>query len=91
MRLLDRDDPGLSPVLTFDPGRGCGRPHDRHGQRPRVAILREQGVNGHVEMAASFHRAGFEAVDVHMQDMSPGGKSWKRFSGPGGLRRFLLW
>lgn len=67
--LLDRDDPGLSPVLTFDPAADVAAPYIGTGARPRVAILREQGVNGQIEMAAAFDRAGFEAVDVHMSDL----------------------
>ncbi len=42
------------------------------GARPKVAVLREQGVNSHVEMAAAFHRAGFDAIDVHMSDLLTG-------------------
>ena len=49
--------------------------------RPRVAILREQGVNGHVEMAASFHAAGFDAIDVHMSDLANGRVSLAAFTG----------
>ena len=64
-----RDDlPGLEMVLTFDPAA----PAPIFRERPRVAILREQGVNGHVEMAAAFHRAGFDPVDVHMTDLLNG-------------------
>ncbi|PZP50984.1 MAG: phosphoribosylformylglycinamidine synthase, partial [Azospira oryzae] len=51
------------------------------GVRPRVAILREQGVNGHVEMAAAFDRAGFEAVDVHMSDIIAGRVTLEKFKG----------
>ena len=58
--------------LTFDPGKDVAAPAVAGGARPRVAILREQGVNGQVEMAAAFHRAGFEAVDVHMSDLFAG-------------------
>jgi phosphoribosylformylglycinamidine synthase len=58
----------LHPSLAFDPGDDICAPFVG-GQRPRVAILREQGVNGHVEMAAAFDRAGFSAVDVHMTDI----------------------
>jgi len=65
----DPDDPGLSAHLTFDPGEDPAASRVRVEARPRVAILREQGVNGQVEMAAAFHRAGFEAVDVHMSDL----------------------
>ena len=63
--LLD-PDPGLQPLLRFDPQ---ALPAVNRGARPRVAILREQGVNGHREMAAAFHAAGFAPVDVHMSDL----------------------
>lgn len=69
-RLGDLEDPGLSPRLTFDPAEDVARPLiEAAAERPKVAILREQGVNGQVEMAAAFHRAGFEAIDVHMSDV----------------------
>jgi phosphoribosylformylglycinamidine synthase len=71
-RILDAVDPGLSPALTFDPGEDIAAPFIGAGARPRVAILREQGVNGQVEMAAAFDRAGFTAVDVHMSDIIAG-------------------
>ena len=64
-RVIEHDDPGLSVHLTFDAREiFIGK-----GVKPRIAILREQGVNGQVEMAAAFDRAGFEAVDVHMTDL----------------------
>ncbi len=66
--IADDEDPGLSVHLTYDPAESWGSLVDE-GRRPRVAILREQGVNGHVEMAAAFERAGFTAVDVHMSDL----------------------
>lgn len=66
--LLDLDDPGLRTHLTFDPAEIPGVPAVLT-HRPRVAILREQGVNGQIEMAAAFDRAGFEAIDVHMSDL----------------------
>ena len=67
--------PGLSAKLTFDP-QGLGTHTFSIGQpRPRVAVLREQGVNGHLEMAAAFDRAGFAAVDVHMTDLISGAVS----------------
>ncbi|MBM4363822.1 MAG: phosphoribosylformylglycinamidine synthase, partial [Deltaproteobacteria bacterium] len=69
---LDATDPGLRQRLTFDPALDVTAPLVGARARPRVAILREQGVNGHVEMAAAFDRAGFEAVDVHMQDLVDG-------------------
>jgi phosphoribosylformylglycinamidine (FGAM) synthase-like enzyme/phosphoribosylformylglycinamidine (FGAM) synthase-like amidotransferase family enzyme len=67
-----RTDPeavGLSAHLTFDP---AAAPAVLTGARPRVAILREQGVNGQLEMAAAFTRAGFDAIDVHMTDLIEG-------------------
>jgi phosphoribosylformylglycinamidine synthase len=63
------DDPGLVPHLTFDVREDPAAPFVAKGVRPRVAILREQGVNGHVEMAAALTRAGFDAYDVHMTDL----------------------
>jgi phosphoribosylformylglycinamidine synthase len=56
-------------------------PAVHRGKRPRVAILREQGVNGHVEMAAAFHRAGFRSVDVHMNDLIDGSAKLEDFHG----------
>ncbi len=70
--LQDSDDPGLSAALTFDASEDVAAPYIATGVRPRVAVLREQGVNGQVEMAAAFDRAGFEAVDVHMSDLLSG-------------------
>ena len=87
-RLLDPGDPGLNVKLTFDPAGDIAAPFVGRGARPRVAILREQGVNGQVEMAAAFDRAGFEAVDVHMSDLI-GGRvrldSFKGFAAGGGF------
>jgi phosphoribosylformylglycinamidine synthase len=76
-RILDAADPGLSVQLTFDPQEVFVNT----GARPRIAILREQGVNGQVEMGAAFHRAGFEAVDVHMSDLISGRVSLASFKG----------
>ncbi|WP_339806663.1 phosphoribosylformylglycinamidine synthase, partial [uncultured Marinobacter sp.] len=70
--LLDTSDPGLSALLTFDPAEDIAAPYINTGVHPRVAILREQGVNGQTEMAAAFDRAGFESVDVHMSDLLSG-------------------
>ncbi len=80
--LLDADDPGLSVQPTFDdplsPALGAGAGGGGAtgpailGRRPKMAILREQGVNGQVEMAAAFDRAGFACVDVHMSDLMAG-------------------
>jgi len=63
------NDPGLSARLTFDPQEDITATYLNLGAKPRVAILREQGVNGQVEMAAAFDRAGFAAIDVHMSDI----------------------
>ncbi|MFV0515265.1 MAG: phosphoribosylformylglycinamidine synthase, partial [Jhaorihella sp.] len=65
-------DPGLSAQLSFDVNEDIAAPFINTGARPLVAVLREQGVNGHVEMAAAFHRAGFAPVDVHMSDLLAG-------------------
>ena len=67
--LLDAQDPGLNIKATFDINEDIVAPYINKGVRPKVAILREQGVNGHVEMAAAFDRAGFSAIDVHMSDI----------------------
>jgi phosphoribosylformylglycinamidine synthase len=66
------DDPGLSARLTFDPADDVTRIVAAIAKRPRVAVLREQGVNGQIEMAAAFERAGFDPVDVHMNDLLDG-------------------
>lgn len=70
--LLDAEDPGLNVALNFDINEDVAAPFINTGVRPRVAVLREQGVNGQVEMAAAFDRAGFESVDVHMSDLLSG-------------------
>ncbi len=74
-------DPGLSAGLRFDPADDIASPFINTGVRPPVAILREQGVNGHVEMAAAFHRAGFAPFDVHMSDILSGRRSLEEFKG----------
>jgi len=73
---LDRDDPGITPKVTFKVS-----PSKRDPRQPRVAILREQGVNGQIEMAAAFTRAGFRAVDVHMSDILAGRVTLRDFAG----------
>ncbi|GAB6068435.1 phosphoribosylformylglycinamidine synthase [Methylothermus subterraneus] len=78
--IADDADPGLHAVLSFDPQEDVGAPFIATA-RPRVAILREQGVNGHVEMAAAFDRAGFEAVDVHLSDILEGRYGLDGFKG----------
>jgi phosphoribosylformylglycinamidine synthase len=66
------NDPGLNVKLSFDINEDVAAPYIATGARPKVAVLREQGVNSHVEMAAAFHRAGFDAIDVHMSDLLAG-------------------
>ncbi|MBK9312039.1 MAG: phosphoribosylformylglycinamidine synthase [Rhodocyclaceae bacterium] len=75
--LLDAGDPGLAATLTFDPAA----PFAIGGAKPRIAVLREQGVNGQVEMAAAFDRAGFECIDVHMSDLHARRVAMTDFSG----------
>jgi phosphoribosylformylglycinamidine synthase len=79
--LLDESDPGLRAKLTFDPEEDVTAPYVSGGARPPVAILREQGVNSHVEMAAAFERAGFAATDVHMTDLLSGRRRLSDFAG----------
>jgi phosphoribosylformylglycinamidine synthase len=78
---LDPAEPGLAAALSFDPAAPAAAPAAVGLARPRVAVLREQGVNGHVEMAAAFHRAGFETVDVHMTDVLSGRADLAGFRG----------
>ncbi len=80
-RLLDDADPGLQSVLTFNPADDVAAPYIATGARPRMAILREQGVNGQVEMAAAFDRAGFAGIDVTMSDILDGRISLRDFRG----------
>ncbi|MDV6347725.1 phosphoribosylformylglycinamidine synthase [Nitrosomonas sp. Is35] len=80
-RILDTADPGLQVVLKYDASDDIAAPFIQTGVRPRIAVLREQGVNGHVEMAAAFDRAGFTAMDVHMSDIIAGRVSLRDFKG----------
>jgi len=80
-RVLDAGDPGLSPHLGFDPVDDIAAPYIAKGVRPKLAVLREQGVNGHIEMAAAFDRAGFAAFDVHMSDIIEGRATLDDYSG----------
>jgi phosphoribosylformylglycinamidine synthase len=73
--------PPLSAKLTFDPVEDVAAPYINTGARPRIAILREQGVNGQIEMAAAFTRAGFDAIDVHMSDLIGGRHALSEFKG----------
>jgi len=67
--------------LSFDPQQDIAAPMIATGKRPRIAVLREQGVNSQIEMAAVLDRAGFEAHDVHMSDLLAGGRTLNEFSG----------
>jgi phosphoribosylformylglycinamidine synthase len=79
--LLDSANPGLQVALSYDLNVDVAAPFIATGVRPRVAILREQGVNGHLEMAAAFTRAGFTAIDVHMSDIISGRQTLAGFKG----------
>jgi len=80
-RLLDLADPGITPKLSFDPQEDIAAPFINTGVRPRVAILREQGVNSHIETAYVMHKSGFESVDVHMSDLIAGRAKLADFTG----------
>jgi len=80
-RILDKNDPGLSASLSFDQNENVAAPFIQTGTRPQMAIVREQGVNGHIEMAAAFDRAGFATVDVHMSDILSGRTDLEQFKG----------
>ncbi len=78
--LLDETNPGLHNDLTFNPSENISFPYIKLGKSPQIAILREQGVNGHLEMAVAFEQAGFTAVDVHMSDLQSGVQSLQNFN-----------
>ncbi len=80
-RLLDKKDTGLFAKLTFDANDDIAAPFVNVGAKPKIAILREQGVNGQLEMAHAFTKAGFAAYDVHMTDIIAGRVSLKDFRG----------
>ena len=80
-RIRDKLDPGISSILTFDPQDDIAAPFIATGVRPRIAILREQGVNSHIETAYVMHKAGFAAVDVHMSDLIAGRARLADFKG----------
>jgi phosphoribosylformylglycinamidine synthase len=73
--IVDDADPGLSPIVTYKPT------FTRYDTKPKVAIFREEGVNGQVEMAAAFDRAGFASIDVHLNDLSSGAVTLDGFVG----------
>ncbi|MCF8004464.1 MAG: phosphoribosylformylglycinamidine synthase, partial [Chromatiaceae bacterium] len=78
---ISADEPGLSAALPFDPTEDIAAPLIATGARPRLAVLREQGVNGQIEMAAAFDRAGFDCIDVHMSDLLEGRLGLDGFQG----------
>jgi phosphoribosylformylglycinamidine synthase len=79
--VLDVHDRGLNVALTFDPETNVAAPYLNLGAKPRIAVLREQGVNSQVEMAAVLARAGFEPHDVHMTDILSGIRQLDEFQG----------
>jgi len=80
--LLDNlSDVGMSPKLTFDAAEDIAAPFIQKNARPKVAILREQGVNSHVEMAYAVNWAGFDSYDVHMSDLLSGRAKLDDFRG----------
>jgi len=79
--VLDEKDPGMRPVLGFDAEYDMTAPYITRGINPPLAIVREQGVNGQLEMAAAFDKAGFACVDVHMSDILDGRVRLRDFVG----------
>ena len=79
--LENLSDPGMSPKLTFDFTEDVAAPFILKGARPKVAILREQGVNSHIEMAYAVNMAGFDSFDVHMSDLLSGKARLEDFRG----------
>lgn len=79
--LADAADPGLSVALSYDPAQDVAAPMIATGARPKIAVLREQGVNSQIEMAAAFERAGFTPYDVHMSDLQAGRYKLEDFHG----------
>jgi phosphoribosylformylglycinamidine synthase len=80
-RIADSEDKGLSASLSFNQDDELSAPYINKGERPAIAVLRDQGVNGQQEMAMAFDRAGFRSVDVHMTDIISGRTSLDDFSG----------
>ncbi|MBC7404187.1 MAG: phosphoribosylformylglycinamidine synthase subunit PurQ, partial [Cytophaga sp.] len=80
-RLADLTDPGMQPKISFDAQLDIAAPYIATGVRPKIAILREQGVNSHIETAYVMHKAGFTAVDVHMSDLISGRARLSDFKG----------
>jgi phosphoribosylformylglycinamidine synthase len=80
-RILDTSDPGMTPKLSFNPQEDIAAPFLSLSAKPKVAILREQGVNSHIETAYVMHQSGFTAVDVHMSDLIAGRARLADFKG----------
>jgi phosphoribosylformylglycinamidine synthase len=78
---IDGANPGIKPSLTFDINEDIAADFLDISDKPKVAILREQGVNSHLEMAAAFIKAGFNAIDVHMSDLMAGRTDLEDFTG----------
>lgn len=78
---ITQNDKGLNVNLSFDANENVAAPYIKTGVKPDIAVLREQGVNGQIEMAAAFDRAGFNAIDVHMSDIINGDIDFERFKG----------
>ena len=78
---LSESSNGLKISPTFDINENISTPYLNQGKKPKIAILREQGINGHIEMAAAFTKAGFEATDVHMSQILSGEVSLSKFEG----------
>ncbi len=79
--LLNKDDAGLHVSLSFDLDNNIAAPYLNLNNKPKMAVLREQGVNGQVEMAAAFDKAGFASIDVHMTDIINGHINLDEFKG----------
>lgn len=79
-QIKDNRNPGLNTRLSFDINEDVSAPYLNHRPKPRIAILREQGVNSQMEMAAAFYRAGFDCIDVHMSDIISGEVSLAQFN-----------
>lgn len=80
-KIADIDDKGINPFIKFDAQDNVAAKFIASGERPKIAILREQGVNGQNEMAAAFDKAGFTAIDVHMSDLLSGRVHLSEFRG----------
>ncbi len=78
---ITHEDKGLNVNLSFNLNDDVAAPYIKTGVRPKIAVLREQGVNGQIEMAAAFDRAGFDAIDVHMSDVISGDIVFDDFKG----------